>query len=114
MARTLEDIQRQIEKLQEQAATLKARERVGVIERIKVAIGELALTPEELFGAAPAAQKVTRRIGRPPKSAAKKKPSTPKYTDGAGKTWTGTGKRPGWFVQGLAEGKSPEAMLIKA
>jgi DNA-binding protein H-NS len=114
MARTLEDIQRQIAKLQEQAEALKARERSGIIERIKVAIAELGLTPDELFGAAPAPSKVSRRMGRPPKAAPKKRSSAPKYTDGAGKTWTGTGKRPGWYVEGLASGKSAEDMLIKA
>ena len=37
-------------------------------------------------------------------------PQTPtiKYRDGGGNSWSGKGKRPGWIMQALAEGKSLE------
>nr|WP_255511760.1 H-NS family nucleoid-associated regulatory protein [Mitsuaria sp. TWR114] len=37
---------------------------------------------------------------------------TPKYHDGAGRTWTGVGKRPTWFKEALAAGKTAEDLLI--
>ena len=50
MAKTFSSIQRQIEKLQREAAALKAKEIGGVIERIRNAITFYALTPADLFG----------------------------------------------------------------
>jgi DNA-binding protein H-NS len=47
------------------------------------------------------------------KAESKKPPSPPKYSNGAGKLWSGHGKRPGWFVDAIAGGKTPEDMLIK-
>ncbi len=44
---------------------------------------------------------------------AKKQPSPPKYRDPAsGKTWTGHGKRPGWFVQAVESGVKAEDMAV--
>ncbi len=34
-----------------------------------------------------------------------------KFKDDAGNTWTGHGKRPNWFKDALAQGKSPEDLL---
>lgn len=34
-----------------------------------------------------------------------------KFKDGAGNTWTGHGKRPNWFKEALASGKSPEDLM---
>ncbi|WP_431257577.1 H-NS family nucleoid-associated regulatory protein [Roseateles chitinivorans] len=45
---------------------------------------------------------------------ASKAPGAPKYHDGAGKTWTGVGKRPNWFVEALAAGRRAEDLLIPA
>lgn len=119
MARTrsLNTINREIEKLQKLAASVKAKEVAGVIERIKSAIDHYDLTAEDLFG-------VKKRMGRPPKNggpgdgkkkvAQKAKPtSVPKFQDESGRTWTGHGKRPGWFLEALASGKTAEDLLIK-
>jgi DNA-binding protein H-NS len=46
--------------------------------------------------------------------AAKKAPSTPKYTDGLGNTWTGIGKRPRWFLAAIEGGKTPKDLEIAA
>ncbi|MDF3840050.1 H-NS histone family protein [Cupriavidus basilensis] len=40
--------------------------------------------------------------------------STAKYTDGNGKTWTGRSKRPNWFKDALAVGKTAEDLLIRS
>ncbi len=41
-------------------------------------------------------------------------PSSPKYANPANRadTWTGRGRKPRWFSEALAAGKSPEDMAI--
>ena len=43
------------------------------------------------------------------KRMSKRKPVA-KFTDGAGRTWSGRGRKPGWFTSALAQGKSPDSM----
>lgn len=50
MAKSLAQIQRQIEKLQVEAEMLRAQEIGGVVARIKEAIAHYDLTLEDLFG----------------------------------------------------------------
>ena len=110
MARTLAQIQQQIDKLQQEAEKLRAKEVAGVIERIKVAIAFYSLAQSDLF--------LTRGrpSGRPKKAAphkANKAPSKAKYKDKeTGKTWTGHGKRPGWFVKAIQAGVKAEEMAV--
>ena len=64
----------------------------------------------EAFADKPAARK------RGPKPGAKAKAKAAaklKYTDGAGQGWSGKGRKPGWFIAGLAAGKTAEDMLSK-
>lgn len=37
----------------------------------------------------------------------------PKYQSDDGRTWTGRGKRPTWFVEALAAGKAAEDLLVE-
>ncbi len=134
MAKTYTQIQQQIAKLQKEADAVKTREVPGVIGRIKDAIGHYGLTPQDLFGpasasaasTAPAASasasansvKRTSKAASPKKPADNKpatqrRPSVPKYQDGAGRTWTGNGKRPGWFLAAIESGKTPQDLAIK-
>jgi DNA-binding protein H-NS len=117
MAKSLHGLLKQIEQLQKQADALRSREKADVVARIKEAIAHYDITAAELFGAAPAratrgraAAGKTAAKGR--KAAAKKPGGTAKYTDGAGRTWSGVGKRPNWFKDALAAGKQPEDLLI--
>lgn len=124
-SKTVADIDAEIERLKQQRDALRATEVKAVVGRIKEAIAHYGLTAEDL-GLAP------KRRGRKPaagavepkqakkqaakgaaKAASKKPPSPPKYENGAGKTWSGHGKRPGWFVDALAAGKTAEDLLIK-
>jgi len=50
MAKTLAEIHQQIDKLQKAAEALKAKEKGGVVARIKDAIAHYELTPQDLFG----------------------------------------------------------------
>ena len=114
MTRTLAVIQREIDKLQKEAEKAKAREVAGVIERIKAAIAFYSLKPNDLFATK------GRPPGRPKKTtvqkikkAAKKSASAIKFRDElTGKTWTGHGKRPGWFILAIESGKTPEDLAV--
>ncbi|WP_431288809.1 H-NS family nucleoid-associated regulatory protein [Roseateles chitinivorans] len=123
--RSLRQVLDQIEVLQREAAELRAREVEEVIDRIQEAIEHYGLTPKDLFSpkrraskAAVAPPKKVRRSGAVvAKRAAGRRlgAGVPKYADpsGSGKTWTGQGKRPGWFVAALDGGKAAEELLIK-
>ena len=112
MAKTLTQINRQIEKLQQQAEALKEQEVSGVIARIKTAIEHYGLTAKDL-----GLSGTRNGAGRPKsprqtpgrKGLALVKPAAPvKFRDEEGHTWSGRGKRPNWFKSALAAGKSPE------
>ena len=49
----------------------------------------------------PSSRKATRK---------KSRKGTVRYSDGAGNTWTGVGRKPRWFSEALAAGKKPEDM----
>ena len=112
MAKTLTQIQKQIAKLQQEADAIKAREMVGVIERIRDAVGHYGLTVEHLFGVkstqAPAVRK-TKRAGAA--TAAKPSPvrgtkAPVKYQDDQGNTWSGRGSQPRWLRFAIEDGAS--------
>lgn len=117
MAIKLQTLQKQIDKLQAQADKLRSKEKAEVVGRIREAIAHYEITTDELFGGvkakrtrastAPTAAKKTRRAAKPAKAA-----SVPKYTDGAGRTWSGVGKRPNWFKDAIEAGKTAEDLLI--
>lgn len=116
MPKSLQQVLNQIAKLEKEAKALRDKEKIGVVARIREAIAHYEITPAELFGSESAAKTskggaaVTRKAAEP----AKKAPSIAKYTDGAGRTWSGVGKRPNWFKDALATGKTAEDLLIKA
>lgn len=113
MAKTLASIQRQIDKLQKEATAIRAKEVGGVIERIQSAISFYGLTVDDLFGAKPAVK--TRGRQTAAKAAAKPKAQRViKYQDAAGNSWTGHGKRPGWFKAAIESGKTAEDLLVKS
>lgn len=117
MAKSLQTLMKQIAQLQKQADALRSREKADVVDRIKEAIAHYGITADELFGGAPA--RATRKRaaatatnGKVRKPAAKKAGGVAKYTDGAGRTWSGVGKRPNWFKDALAAGKQAEDLLV--
>jgi DNA-binding protein H-NS len=115
MARTLADIQRSIAKLQKEAEGVKAKEVVGVIERIKAAIETYGLTSDDLFGTK------VKKVRMPKVASAAKVKKTTKKTaapmkfkdESTGKTWSGHGRRPDWYLKAIAGGKTPEDLAIK-
>lgn len=105
MTKSLQQVLSQIDKLQKEAASLRAKEVPGVIARIREAIEHYSLTPEQLFGNP---TRTPRRSAESPNSGRSK----PKYQSDDGRTWTGVGKRPTWFVEALANGRLAEDMLV--
>ena len=112
MARTLVQIRKQIDKLQNEAERVRANEVAGVVQRIKIAIDFYGLKTEDLFGAkGRAATKGKKTAPARKKAKAKKVASPAKYRDKeTNKTWTGHGKRPGWFVHAIESGIKAEDM----
>jgi DNA-binding protein H-NS len=111
LAKNLQQILNQISKLESQAKALRDAEKVGVVARIREAIAHYEITPDELFGTE---TKVQRKKRGPAKQAKARKPaSVAKYSDGGERTWSGVGKRPNWFKEALASGKTAEDLLIK-
>lgn len=126
MAKTYAQIQAQIHKLQREADAVKAREVAGVVARIQEAISHYGLTPADLFGktAGPSPRQPAARTsagrGKAAKPAKALKPARPakarspaKYQDDAGHQWSGVGKRPNWFKDAIAAGKTADELLIK-
>ncbi|OWQ88595.1 hypothetical protein CDN99_17275 [Roseateles aquatilis] len=120
MAKSLKQVLTQIEKLQKEADALRSKEISGVVARIREAIDHYGLTAEELFGGdgvkaarggrasmKSATKSAGKRAAKAPRGA-----GAPKYHDGTGRTWTGVGKRPTWFKDALANGKTAEDLLI--
>lgn len=119
MAKTLPQLKRQIAVLQRQADVLKKKELKGVIARIREAIDFYELTPADLGfeGASRSGvgQSASRKRATVPAKKAKgartKAPSVIKYRDEAGHGWSGHGRRPRWFLDALASGKTAEDLL---
>ena len=128
--RSLEDIQAEIRRLEAEAQSVRQAEVAEVVGKIQDAIKHYGLTAEDL-GLAPkrrgrkpgakateaAAGKAQGSKAKPKRRFAAKKPKkvgVAKYGDGQGNTWTGHGKRPRWFLDALAAGKSAEELLLKA
>ncbi len=116
MAKSLAQLNKQIEKLKRQAEALRRKEAVGVIARIREAIEHYGLTAEDLGLAGSTARKTSGGSATPAKKtrrrAAKKKAGVVRFRDEAGNTWTGHGKRPGWFKAAIEAGKTPEDLAV--
>ena len=107
MPKSYQQVLSQIEKLQEQAKSLRAKEISGVVARIKEAIEHYGLTAEDLFATSGAR---SARNASPVKKG--RRGGVPKYQSADGHTWSGVGKRPGWFVEALNAGKSAKELLV--
>lgn len=118
MAKTYAELSREIETLKVQAEAARQKEKAGVVERIRDAIGVYGLTAEELgFGRKAIktpAFKTSGSTSTRKDLAADEAPSTKpaasvKYLDASGNTWGGRGPKPNWLKAGLAKGRSLES-----
>lgn len=105
MARNnLESIQKQIKQLQEQADVILKKESASVIAKIREAVAHYGLTVADIFGRGAKTGATAPRAGKSNGAA--------KFSDGQGQTWTGHGRRPQWFIDALAAGKTVEDLLV--
>ena len=116
---TFQELSEQIAHLQRQAEEIRKGEVAEVIEKIKSAVAYYGITAADL------GLSTVGKRGRPVKTggvdaggkaslpASNGKASRPpKFTDGAGKMWSGVGKRPDWFKALIASGKQPDELLV--
>ncbi|VWX61142.1 DNA-binding protein H-NS [Burkholderiales bacterium 8X] len=102
MAKTFQQIKKQIEELQKEAEQLRTREIGGVVDRIKMAIKEYGLTAEQLgFGS-------SGRSAAPKSGATSKRAAGAAFADENGNTWGGRGPRPAWLRAAIEAGRSPD------
>lgn len=113
------EIDAELKALQAEREAVRAAEVQGVIARIRQAIEHYGLNAEDLGfpGRRRPPRRAARAVGAPLKAVKERmvavNPNPPKYADGTGKTWTGRGKRPAWFVEALAAGRTVDDLLIK-
>lgn len=106
---TLKEIDREIARLQRQADKIRDSEKSEVVARIKKAVDYYGITAADL-GLGKAARERSKAIG---KANGKRRSSAGrvKYKDGTGRTWSGFGRKPGWFTEALANGKTDADLL---
>lgn len=110
MAKSLAQLKKQIAVLERQAEAIKQKETQDVVARIREAIAFYDLSAEQLgFGGASKAGRKTGNSPRAKASASRRKTASKvKYRDEAGNSWSGHGRRPKWFLDALASGKTAQ------
>lgn len=104
---SLAQINKQIEALQAQAATLRAEQQGKAIEKAKALIAEYELTPEMLFGR----KRITLKRRTAKADAPAAIPSGKFKDPETGKVWAGRGKRPGWLRERIEAGEDVSQYL---
>ena len=86
---------------------------VGKRPRWFVEALESGKSADDLLIKAASASRASKQLrGKRVKATSTKGTGVPKYRSEDGRTWTGRGKRPAWFVEALAAGKSADDMLV--
>ncbi len=113
MTKTYTQIVKQIETLKIEADKLRKQEVDGVIARIREAIKFYNLTSADLgLGGRPKGAAKAKPAAKRRKAKAKA-PKVVKFSNGAGGTWGGIGKRPQWLRDAIAAGKSLQDFAVK-
>ena len=78
--------------------TFESRQKAEALAAVEAAAKEAGFSLKELLGT----------------SAGGKTPAAPKYRhpENPDLTWTGRGRKPGWFIAALEQGKTPEDLQI--
>lgn len=122
MAKSYEQLQRQIANLQAEAEKLRRKEIAEVVARIREAIRHYGITAADLGlaegatrrrGKAKAQAAAGPRAGAARKGASKAKSAVILYRDAQGNGWVGRGKRPQWLRDALIAGHELEEFRVK-
>jgi len=106
-------LEKEIQRLQKQAAALEKKQRAPVINTIVRSMREHDITPEEI---ANAFSRKSRSASKPANanSGAARAPVPPKFRNPeTGATWSGRGKAPRWITEAEEQGKSRDDFLIE-
>lgn len=110
MSESFEALLQQADELIKRAHEIRAKEKPAAIERIKAEIAKYELTAQDL-DLVPSAG---NRKGNATTATTKGTAGKPKYRNpDTGQTWSGHGKRPRWYAEGLDSGKTDDDFLIK-
>jgi len=121
MAKSYEQLQRQIAELQAEAEELRQKELGEVIARIRTAIDHYGISAADLGFGGKSARAVKSDASTPERKKPGRKPgaktagksaSTVLYRDEAGRTWAGRGKRPQWLRDALISGRTLEDFKV--
>ena len=113
---TLIDIESQIEKLQKQAADIRAREFDRTVQEIIATMRAFGITPEDLqpdLRSGKTKRKVSANVGRS-KAGEAAGTVAAKYSGPNGERWSGRGLTPRWLVSLVAQGQKKEDFAIKS
>lgn len=87
---------------------------VGKRPRWFVEALESGKSADDLLVKAASPSRASKKLrGNPARPTPTKEAGLPKYRSEDGRTWTGRGKRPAWFVEALAAGKAAEELLVE-
>lgn len=108
------DIQSQIEKLQKQAESLKAKEFNNTVAEIRAKMKAFGITIKDLGLKSSQKSKPAKanKTNKARKSKAAGIPVAAKYKGPKGETWSGRGLTPKWLAALLAQGHKKEEFLI--
>ncbi len=112
------ELQSQIEKLQKQAAELKAKEFSNTVAEIRAKMQAFGITVKDLAGNKTGGRK--SKIVKAPKTGVAKtrkskatgQPVAPKFRGPNGETWSGRGLSPRWLSSLIAQGQKKEDFAI--
>ena len=114
------DIQAQIEKLQKQAADIKAKDFAKTVQKIVGKMQAFGITLKDIqaaLGKKRERKSAVKKAGG--KAAAKKaarktrKPVAAKYKGPKGETWSGRGLMPKWLSALVKQGRKKEEFAVK-
>lgn len=125
MAKTYEQLQREILALQAEAETLRRRELDAVVEQIRTLMAAYDLTAADLglggrksstkgAGKKAAAQTAGATPSRPAGKGPVRALAGATYRDDSGRSWAGRGKRPQWLRDALLAGRTLDEFRVRA
>ena len=110
------DIQSQIEKLQKQAADIKAKEFDKTVLDIRLKMQAFGITAKDLQTYKPGGKgkkdTVSKKRNKVAVSAATSKTVAPKFRGHNGEVWSGRGLTPRWLATLIEQGRKKEEFAI--
>lgn len=110
------NIQSQIEKLQKQAADIKAKEFDKTVQDIRAKMQAFGITAKDLQAYKPNAkgkkEAAFKKRGSAVAQKATKNPVAAKFRGPGGETWTGRGLTPKWLTALIEQGRPREEFAI--